>query len=72
MVAFYIIWMFFNYGIHVTNVRPLDIIAAACFSIYAFAELKKQLKNLDELCFIFISPTFVQEMSKKEKRVLYS
>ena len=24
-------------------------IAAACFSIYAFAELKKELKNVDEL-----------------------
>lgn len=46
-------------------------IAAACFSIYAFAELKKQLKNLDELRFIFTSPTFVQEMSKKEKREFY-
>ena len=40
-------------------------------SIYAFAELKKQLKNLDELSFIFTSPTFVQEMSKKEKREFY-
>ena len=40
-------------------------------SIYAFAELKKQLKNLDELRFIFTSPTFVQEMSKKEKREFY-
>ena len=28
-------------------------IAAACFSIYAFAELKKELKNVDELRFIF-------------------
>lgn len=46
-------------------------IAAACFSIYAFAELKKQLKNLDELRFIFTSPTFVQERAKKEKREFY-
>ena len=36
-------------------------IAAACFSIYAFAELKKELKNADELRFIFTSPTFVKE-----------
>ena len=36
-------------------------IAAACFSIYAFAELKKELKNVEELRFIFTSPTFVQE-----------
>lgn len=26
-------------------------IAAACFSIYAFAELKKELKNIEELRF---------------------
>ena len=42
-------------------------IAAACFSIYAFAELKKELKNLEELRFIFTSPTFVQEKAKREK-----
>lgn len=36
-------------------------IAAACFSIYAFAELKKELKNVDELRFIFTSPTFIGE-----------
>ena len=34
-------------------------IAASCFSIYAFEELKKQLKDIDELRFIFTSPTFV-------------
>ena len=28
-------------------------IPAACFSIYAFAELKKELKNVDELRFVF-------------------
>ena len=32
-------------------------IAAACFSIYAFAELKKELKNVDELRFIFTTKT---------------
>ena len=42
-------------------------IAAACFSIYAFAKLKSELKNIDELKFIFTSPTFIQEKSKKEK-----
>ena len=46
-------------------------IAAACFSIYAFSELKKELKNIDELRFIFTSPTFVQERAKKEKREFY-
>lgn len=46
-------------------------IAAACFSIYAFQELKKQLKNVEELRFIFTSPTFIKEKAKKEKREFY-
>ncbi len=46
-------------------------IAAACFSIYAFAELKKELKNIKELRFIFTSPTFIKDASKKEKREFY-
>ena len=46
-------------------------IAAACFSIYAFQELKKELKGIDELRFIFTSPTFVTEKAKKEKREFY-
>ena len=46
-------------------------IAAACFSIYAFQELKKELKGIDELRFIFTSPTFITEKAKKEKREFY-
>ena len=46
-------------------------IAAACFSIYAFQELKAELKDIDELRFIFTSPTFVTEKAKKEKREFY-
>lgn len=46
-------------------------IAAACFSIYAFQELKKELKNIDELRFIFTSPTFITEKEKKERREFY-
>ncbi len=46
-------------------------IAAACFSIYAFEELKEQLKGIDELRFIFTSPTFITEKAKKEKREFY-
>lgn len=46
-------------------------IAAACFSIYAFQELKKQLISIDKLRFIFTSPTFVAEKTKKEKREFY-
>lgn len=39
-------------------------IAAACFFIYAYKELKDQLKNIDELRFIFTSPTFVADKVK--------
>ena len=46
-------------------------IAAACFSIYAFQELKQQLTEIDELRFIFTSPTFVTEKEKQEKREFY-
>lgn len=46
-------------------------IAAACFSIYAFQELKRQLTSIDELRFIFTAPTFVTEKAKKEKREFY-
>ena len=46
-------------------------IAAACFSIYAYRELKKQLDKIDEFHFIFTSPTFVQEKVKKEQREFY-
>lgn len=46
-------------------------IAAACFSIYAYQELKKQLDSIDELRFIFTSPTFIQEKIPKEKREFY-
>ena len=46
-------------------------IAAACFSIYAFQELKSELQGIDELRFIFTSPTFTTEKAKKEKREFY-
>ena len=46
-------------------------IAAACFSIYAFQELKQELLGIDELRFIFTSPTFTTEKAKKEKREFY-
>ena len=46
-------------------------IAAACFSIYAFQELKEELKGIDELRFIFTSPTFTTEKARKEKREFY-
>ena len=46
-------------------------IAAACFSIYAYKELKKQLENIDELRFIFTSPTFTTEKTSKAQREFY-
>ena len=46
-------------------------IAASYFSIYAFQELKSQLLNIDELKFIFTSPSFTTEKAKKEKREFY-
>lgn len=54
----------------ITNGSKISI-AAACFSIYAFQELKKELQNIDELRFIFTLPTFVTEKAKKEKREFY-
>lgn len=46
-------------------------VAAACFSIYAFQELKKELQGIEKLRFIFTSPTFTTEKAKKEKREFY-
>ena len=46
-------------------------IAAACFSLYAFQELKTQLSSIDELRFLFTSPTFIAEKTEKEKREFY-
>lgn len=41
------------------------------FSMYAYKELKKQLKTIDEFEFIFTSPTFVKEKAEKQKREFY-
>ena len=46
-------------------------IAASCFSIYAYRELQKELENLEELRFIFTSPTFVTDKTNKEQREFY-
>jgi hypothetical protein len=46
-------------------------IAAACFSMYAYNVLKKQLESVDELRFIFTSPTFITEKAEKQKREFY-
>ena len=46
-------------------------LAAACFSMYAYQALKKELESCDELRFIFTSPTFVAEKTPKERREFY-
>ena len=46
-------------------------IAASCFSIYAFQELKEALKDIRELRFIFTSPTFTTEKTSKQQREFY-
>lgn len=46
-------------------------IAASCFSIYAFQELKKELEGIEELRFIFTSPTFISEKTNKSQREFY-
>lgn len=42
-------------------------IAAASFSIYAFEALKDELESVDELRFIFTSPTFTQGETEERK-----
>ena len=46
-------------------------IASACFSIYAFNELREQLESLDELRFIFTAPSFLKERESKQRREFY-
>ena len=46
-------------------------IAAASFSIYAYEALKEELESIDELRFIFTSPTFSKEKASKEKREFF-
>ena len=46
-------------------------VAAACFSIYAYRELKAQLSDVDEFRFLFTSPTFTAENEPKAKREFY-
>ena len=50
-------------------------IAASCFSMYAFDELKEELSKIKELEFIFTSPTFTKDNYgdnvKKESKEFY-
>ena len=53
------------------SVNSTVSIAAASFSIYAYETLKDELENVDELRFIFTSPTFIKDKAKKEKREFF-
>ncbi len=46
-------------------------IASASFSIYAYEVLKEELEKVDELRFIFTSPTFIKDKVSKAKREFY-
>lgn len=46
-------------------------IAAACFSIYAYQELREQLEKVESVRFIFTSPTFIREKTAKQQREFY-
>ncbi|ACT96423.1 helicase-related protein [Dyadobacter fermentans] len=46
-------------------------VAASAFSIYAFEALRKELKSVEELRFIFTTPTFLEEKSKPKLREFY-
>lgn len=46
-------------------------IVASCFSIYAYQELRKELEQIEELRFIFDSPTFTAEKENKTQREFY-
>ena len=46
-------------------------IAASCFSMYAYRELKKQFEGIAELRFLFTSPAFLAEKSEQKHREFY-
>lgn len=50
-------------------------IAAAYFSIYAYKELRKELESVDEVRFLFTSPTFTNDAvssdSNKDMKIFY-
>lgn len=46
-------------------------VAAASFSIYAFEALKEELEGVEELRFIFTSPTFTKETTSRQTREFF-
>jgi len=59
-----------NLKVSIKNETKLSI-ASACFSIYAFEELKSQLQNIEELRFIFTAPSFLKDGESKQSRDFY-
>ena len=47
------------------------LIAASCFSIYAYQALLDELEKCDAFRFIFTSPTFIAEKTPRERREFY-
>lgn len=45
----------------------LNVIASS-FTIYAFEAMKAELEKVEEVRFIFTSPTFVADKTKKEQQ----
>ena len=56
---------------HTINRCSKISIAAACFSMYAYKELRDQLEQVEQFRFIFTSPTFVKERTEKKQREFY-
>ena len=50
------------------SIKSKVSIAAASFSIYAFEALKEELEDIEELRFIFTSPTFIKDKVKKDSK----
>lgn len=46
-------------------------IVAACFSIYAYQQMKRQLSSLKDFRFIYTSPTFTKDTAAKKQREFY-
>ncbi len=46
-------------------------IAAACFSMYAWSKLKKELSSVESVRFLFTAPAFLQEKADRQKREFY-
>lgn len=46
-------------------------IVAACFSMYAYQQMKRQLSSVKDFRFIYTSPTFTKDTAAKKQREFY-